>query len=237
MFDVTTAVIIQARMNSTRLPGKVMLDLAGKTVLEHVLDRCKSILDIDAVCCAIPFGAENDVIADIVLKSGAVVVRGDELDVLGRYWNAARYLGADTILRVTSDCPMIDPDVCSRIINILGTSRADFACNHLPRSWPHGLDCAAFNFDWLDRAFREAKSSEEREHVVRFIRLHPDAKVVNLIGPEGPHSTWRWTLDTLNDYKFLVAMFERLPSGPAGYSWQAAKKVIDEAPWLLEINT
>ena len=152
-----TAVIVQARMSSTRLPGKVMLELAGRSVLSHVLERCQAIPGTDVVCCATVTGRDGDPIAAEAESCGAAVFRGKEMDVLDRYYRAAQSLKASTILRVTSDCPVIDPQICGRVLDLLHREEADYACNNMPPSWPHGLDCEAFSFAWLERAAREAK--------------------------------------------------------------------------------
>ncbi|MBV8659859.1 MAG: glycosyltransferase family protein [Burkholderiales bacterium] len=223
-------------MGSTRLPGKVLLPLAGESVLSHVVKRCQSIPGVAKVCCAIPEGDGDDALAAHAAALGATVVRGDEHDVLARYWRAAHEIGCDTVLRVTSDCPLIDPWVCGDVLALLKDDQVDYACNHMPRSWPHGLDCGAFRLAWLDRAYAEASTPREREHVVTYIRLHPEARLANLANPIEGHVDWRWTLDTPADYAFMQAMFDRLPAGEAGWHWEAARDVVLRDPGLAEIN-
>ncbi|HSJ08192.1 MAG TPA: NTP transferase domain-containing protein, partial [Longimicrobiales bacterium] len=111
-----TVVVVQARMGSSRFPGKVMEALAGRSVLEHVLERCAAIPGVDAVCCATSVRAADDVVAGAAAVLGAAVVRGSEADVLGRYAQAAREMDADVVLRVTADCPLIDPRVCGAVL-------------------------------------------------------------------------------------------------------------------------
>lgn len=233
---MTAAVIVQARMTSTRLPGKVLLDLAGKTVLAHCLERCKAIPGADVVVCAVPEGALHDPVAAEAERCGVVVTRGSEDDVLDRYWRAALAVKADHVLRVTSDCPMIDPEVCGRVLRLATHGGADYACNNMPHSWPHGMDCEAFPFAWLDRAARQATTASDREHVSPFIRNHPQAVKASLPNPAGDQHGHRWTIDHPADYEFFKAVFARLPAGPAGFSHRVALRLIEAEPELAAIN-
>lgn len=231
-----TAVIVQARMGSTCLPGKVMFNLEGKTVLAHVLERCMAIDGASVVCCATVEGAEGDVIGFEAERCGASVFRGSEHDVLDRHYQAAQALDADVIMRVNSDCPLIDPQICQRLLRLHFEEATDYACNNMPRSWPHGLECEVFTFEWLERAAREAKKQPEREHVTEYIRSHPDAHKVNLPAPDGVASHHRWTLDTADDFRFLRALFERPPQGPKGWSYQVPLALVEADPALAAIN-
>lgn len=210
----TTAIIIQARMASTRLPGKVLLDLGGRTVLSHVIERGLAVDNADAVCVAVPDGADCDPVAIEAERCGASVFRGPENDVLERYYQAAAALNAGVILRITSDCPMIDPVLAARVIDLRAATGADFASNNRPPSWPHGLDCEAFTFSWLERARNEAVEPLDREHVSPYMRRHPDVRFVNLEGPGGSLTGHRWTVDYQEDLDFARALFARLPAGP-----------------------
>lgn len=230
------ATIIQARLASTRLPGKVLMDLGGRTVLARVIERALAIPGCDAVACAVPEGAGDDPVAAEAARAGAAVARGSETDVLDRYWRAAQGLGADAVMRVTSDCPLIDPQVCGDLITLWREAGADYGSINSPPSWPHGLECEIFSFAWLDRAAREADRPSEREHVSPFIRNHPDIRQVNLPGP-GPQTVrHRWTLDHADDLTFLRALWARLPEGPAGWSWRAPFAIVEADPALAAIN-
>lgn len=231
-----TAVIVQARMGSTRLPGKVMLDLAGKTVLAHVLERCAAIPGADLVCCATVAGPDGDPVAAEAARYGAAVFRGSEDDVLDRYHRAAKEHHAEIVLRVTSDCPLIDPAVCGEVLALRAREDADYACNNMPPSWPHGLDCEAFSFAWLERAASEARKPSEREHVSPFIRNHPDTRKANLPGPGGASVQHRWTLDTPADLDFLRALFARLPAGRESWDYRVPLALVEQDPALAAIN-
>jgi spore coat polysaccharide biosynthesis protein SpsF (cytidylyltransferase family) len=211
-------VVVQARLGSIRLPGKVMRRLGEVTVLAHVLTRCRAIPGADMVCCAIPGSLENDPVAVEAARCGVEVFRGSEEDVLARYEGAARQASAEVVMRVTSDCPMIDPVVCGEVLKLLASAKVDYACNNMPPSWPHGLDCEAMHYEWLARAGDEATSKAEREHVTPFIRNHPEARKANLEGPGGVDH--RWTLDNASDWDFLEQIWRRLPEGEAGWDYR-----------------
>lgn len=231
-----TVVIVQARMGSTRLPGKVMLELAGQTVLAHVLERCAAVPGADLVCCATVEGPDGDPVAAEAERCGAHVFRGSEDDVLDRYHQAAKEQDAAIVLRVTSDCPLIDPAVCGEVLALRAREEADYACNNMPPSWPHGLDCEAFSFTWLERAAKEARKPSEREHVTPFIRNHPASRKANLAGPGGASVHHRWTLDTPADLDFLRALCARMPAGRQGWDYRVPLALVEQDPALAAIN-
>jgi spore coat polysaccharide biosynthesis protein SpsF (cytidylyltransferase family) len=230
------ATIIQARYGSTRLPGKVLMDLGGKTVLERVVERALAIPGSDVVGVAVPVGSADDPVAKVAAKAGAVVTRGSQADVLDRYHRAAIELRADAVMRITSDCPLIDPEVCGDLIALWRDSGADYGSINMPPSWPHGLECEIFSFAWLDRAAREAMKPSEREHVSPFIRDCRAVRKVNLDGP-GPQTVrHRWTLDHPDDLTFLRALWARLPEGREAWSWRVPLAIVEADPALAAIN-
>ena len=229
---LSTAVIVQARMRSTRLPGKVLLPLSGRPVLEHVLRRCGRIAGTDVVVCAIPAAADCDPLAEVAVAAGAVVFRGSEDDVLARYAGAARMVEADTVMRVTSDCPLIDPEICSAVLRRLSEARADYACNNDPPTWPHGLDCEAMTAKALYRADAEARDAFDREHVTPWIRRHRDLRRVNVAAPAA-NPNLRWTLDHPADYAFFQAVFEALSGEP---TTAAVLELLSARPDIAAIN-
>ncbi len=229
-------VIVQARLGSSRLPGKVLETLNRRTVLRRVLERCTAMEGIAAVCCAVPEGGSDDPVAEEALACGVAVTRGPENDVLQRYYQAAREWKADVIVRVTSDCPLIDPAIASQVLRLVTEGGADYACNNVPPSWPHGLDCEAFRFDWLERAHAEAELPSEREHVTPFLRNHAETKKLVLPGPGGKLTEHRWTLDTASDLQFLKALFERMPEGRESYAYSCPLSIVEKDPQLAQIN-
>ena len=229
-------VIVQARMTSTRLPGKVLMDLGGRSVLAHTLARCAAIPGIDGVCCAVPDGSVHDPVAAEADGSGFTVFRGSEHDVLDRYWRAAKALMADVVMRVTSDCPLIDPEVCGRVLHLVTRGGYDYSCNDMPPTWPHGLDCEAFTFDTLDRAVEEASTPQQREHVTPWMRVDLTVKRANLPGPGGWTAEQRWTLDYPEDLEFLRAVFAELKPWPAIPTMNDVLHLLKNRSELLMLN-
>jgi spore coat polysaccharide biosynthesis protein SpsF (cytidylyltransferase family) len=228
-----TVVIVQARSGSSRLPGKVLMSIGGSTVLAWVLRRCALIEGIDAVVCAIPAGEADDVVAVEAERSGAAVWRGSEQDVLDRYYQAACAFGADVVLRVTSDCPAIDPAVAASVIKLRAETAADFAANNFERSWPHGLDVECFTFPALERAWREATTAHEREHVGPYMRDPSRFQLANLAGPGLAQE--RWTLDFPEDYAFFEALFDELPAD-GRWGWRDVLDVVRRRPDIAALN-
>jgi spore coat polysaccharide biosynthesis protein SpsF len=227
---------VQARLGSSRLPGKVLRELNGRSVLQRVLERCAAIEGIDALCCAVPSGAANDPVAEEAIRCGAVVARGSEIDVLDRYHRAAQQIDGDFIMRVTSDCPLLDPDIATEVLRLVTRNGADYACNNIPPTWPHGLDCEAFRYEWLEQAAREAMLPSEREHVTPFIRNNPEVHKLVLAGPGEELAQHRWTLDTEKDLAFLKALFERMPEGRDSYTYRCPLAIVASDPALSELN-
>lgn len=213
---MTTAIIVQARMGSSRFPGKVMQDLAGRTVLAHVLERCRAVEGADCVVCAVPDEAASAPLAAVARECGAQVYRGSESDVLARYLGAARMAKADIVMRVTSDCPLIDPQVCADVLALRQHEGADYAANNMPRSFPHGLDCEAFTTAALAEADAVSRDPHDHEHVTPWLRRAPHLKRANLACSEPPIAHQRWTLDYPEDLAFFRAVFAALPKGCRG---------------------
>jgi spore coat polysaccharide biosynthesis protein SpsF len=202
--------IIQARMSSTRLPGKVLKELCGIPVLVHVIERVKQSKRIGKIIIATTDNSCDDVIVSISKKENVEVFRGSEDDVLKRYYQAAKQYKADIIVRITSDDPLIDYQLIDSIIENLIVQKADYSCNNMPASYPLGLDCECFTFETLEKAFENAKEKREQEHVTPYIREHKDLfKIVN-ISSNVNYSHIRLTLDTMDDYDYIKQIYENL---------------------------
>lgn len=199
--------IVQARFGSARLPEKVLRKIGGTTILEHVLMRCREIDGIDDVVCATGRDNSNDPVAAAADRLGIAVFRGDETDVLAGYLGAARMAKADVIMRMTGDCPLIDPAICGQVLRLRAEADADYAANNMPRLFPHGLDCEAFTVEALETAARETTDPYDREHVTPWLRRHASLKRANLVGPGWPANTYRWTLDYPDDLRFFDSLF------------------------------
>lgn len=230
-----TVAIVQARMGSTRLPGKVLMDLRGETVLAHVVRRLQAVPGADAVCVAVPDKAEDDPVAEEARRLGALVSRGPEADVLERYRKAAEQCDAGMVMRVTSDCPFLDPEVCGALLRLLAESGADYACNNMPRGWAHGLDAEAFFRDRLELAAAKADRPEQREHVTPWLRTTPGLRRVNLAGP-GNGLEYRLTLDFPADMAMFRRLHDHLPPPPAIPSYADILAVLDHHPEIATLN-
>lgn len=231
-----TAIIVQARLGSTRLPGKILQRLGDHTVLEHCVTRLRKVAGADLVVIATTDKASDDSVAAAAASYGATVFRGDEQDVLARYLGAARAVDADIIMRVTSDCPLIDPDICDAVLKLRAQRDADYAANNMPRLFPHGLDCEAFTRRALERAANEATDSYDREHVTPWLRRMPGLRRANVTGPGWPATQQRWTLDFPEDLTFFQDIFSLLPTDRIP-SWQEVLSLIGRQPARETANT
>ncbi len=231
-----TAIVVQARHGSKRLPGKVLLSLGPRTVLEEVLRRCLAVRGVDAVVCATSDQDEDYPVAELAERSGASVVRGPLEDVLKRYRLAAESLSVDVILRVTADCPLIDPELCAQVLSLCAERKADYSANNMPPSFPHGLDCEAFTYAALVRADENAKDAASREHVTPWLRTDNSILRASLAGPDGEAREQRWTLDYPEDLEFMRAVFKILPPAPVIFGWRKTYDLLASLPELAEIN-
>jgi spore coat polysaccharide biosynthesis protein SpsF len=202
--------IIQARMSSTRLPGKSLMPLAGRPLIHHVVDRISACLPIDKVVLATTDSSADDILADWAINLGLDVYRGSELDVLGRFHGAAMSSGASIIFRITADDPFKDPKVIESVFNQLTDCELDFSYNNNPPSFPEGLDAEVFTFDALDRAAFEALDPFEREHVTQYFYRHPEIFRQKNLSCDRQLSSFRWTIDTIADYQMAQAVYDRL---------------------------
>jgi spore coat polysaccharide biosynthesis protein SpsF len=204
---VRIVAVIQARMGSSRLPGKVLLPLADKPVLQHVVERVVASGAFDDVVVATTTRAIDDVIVQFAPTIGATVVRGDEDDVLSRFGIAARVSRADAIMRITADCPLIDADILAEMTDRFRRGDVDVVTNCLVRTLPRGLDAELFSRDVLDTMLEEAKSASHREHVTPFIYENSHRFRVHSYELNDDHSRYRLTLDTPEDFELLQHLF------------------------------
>ncbi|RAU22881.1 aminotransferase [Paramagnetospirillum kuznetsovii] len=231
---MTAVAIIQARLSSTRLPGKVLLPLGGRPVLDWVVTAAQAIAGIDKVVIATSGQGDDDAIAAWAKAAGVACHRGPLDDVLERFAQAARAERADIVMRLTADCPLLDPRVCGEVLALLKRSGGAYASNVTPASWPDGLDCEAFTMAALESAAAEATRAADREHVTVFIRdrRHRFAQS-SLVCPLPGLQSERWTLDEPADLAFLEALVEHLPERPSYLDVLAA---LDARPELRAIN-
>ena len=229
--------IIQARMGSTRLPGKILKPILGRPMLSLMLERVKRTKRVDAVVVATTDKVEDDATADLAKKCGAIVFRGSEGDVLDRFYKAAKEVKANTIVRLTGDCPIMDPDVIDMVIERFETSREKVDYSSTPNNYPEGLDIEIFTFATLEKAAQNAKLPSEREHVSVYIKNHPESfKCESWREGEGDNSSLHWSVDTISDFEFVTKVFEYLyPSNP-NFNKHDVLTLLKKHPELLDIN-
>jgi spore coat polysaccharide biosynthesis protein SpsF len=226
--------IIQARMGSTRLPGKVLLDLAGASILSRVLERVRRADSIDEVVVATTDKPSDNVIAQECLRYQIPVFRGQEEDVLDRYYRAAVSANADVVVRITSDCPLIDPEITDKTVQAFLAERPEYASNCLVRTYPRGLDTEVMTLRALERTWRKATQPYERAHVTPYIYEHPgEFKLLSVTG-EADYSGHRWTVDTPEDLEFVRSVYARLNLNQ--FSWRDVLDLMKREPELAELN-
>lgn len=226
--------IIQARTGSTRLPGKVLRTLCGKSILAHDIARVRQAKGIERIIIATTTEPADIAIVAEAEALGVESFCGSEQDVLSRYYEAACAFDARTIVRITSDCPLYDWQLLDTMLTDF--NGCDYLSNGLVRSFPRGLDTEIFTFAALERAFHEAKAPEEREHVTPYIYRHPE--LFRLKSFESPEdlSAHRWTLDTQEDWDFIEAVYTHLyPHNPL-FTTADVLALLTRKPQLASIN-
>jgi len=232
---VKVVAIVQTRMGSTRLPGKVLKDLDGKSVLARVVERLRRARLVNDVVIATTDRPADDIIVQECRRLSTSVSRGDEENVLDRYYRAAQLFKADVVVRVTSDCPLIDPEITDKTTAAFLEAKPDYASNVRERTYPRGLDAEVFTFDTLARTWRVATKPYERVHVTPYIYEHPQEFRVLSVTGDKDYSSHRWTVDTPEDLEFIRAVYARLKDKPA-FLWTDVLQVLEREPELIEIN-
>lgn len=227
--------IIQARLGSTRLPGKILLDIEGKTVLEHVIDRVRPSKCIDDIVVATTIQKEDLKIVNLCSSNGTSVYCGSENDVLDRYYQAARLFNAENIVRITSDCPLIDPLIIDEIIKLHLEEKADYTSNTLKETYPDGLDIEVFTFEVLKESWKNANLTSEREHVTPYMRKNQAFKRINLES-KVDLSQKRWTLDNPEDYEFIKIIYKNLYNKNRFFNMNEILKFLNNNPEIEGIN-
>jgi spore coat polysaccharide biosynthesis protein SpsF len=228
--------IVQARMGSTRLPGKVMLPLMGEPILHFLINRLQKVKLVAQIVIATTEKTNDDVIAEFCESSNIACFRGSEDDVLSRYKAAADAFGGQIIVRITSDCPLIDPALIDLIIVsfLMTHPPADYVSNTLERTYPRGMDVEVFSYESLAIADKEAKLLSEREHVTPFIYNHPDRFKIKQVRQEEDTSSHRWTLDTPEDYRLITLLAENLYPKKPNFNLEDLTQLISKhSDWSL----
>jgi spore coat polysaccharide biosynthesis protein SpsF len=232
-------VIVQARMTSSRLPGKVLLDLGGRPVLAEVIRRVRAMKEQDEIVVATTTLASDDPIVRLAEREGVRWFRGDETDVLSRFVGAAQESKADLVVRITADCPLLDPAESDRVVLDLcaNASKVDYASNVLRRTYPQGLDTEALWTDTLNRVHRLASSANSREHVTWYIyREKPDLFRRHSVMDTVDNSDLRWTLDTPEDLESIRTIYQGLDLSENLRPYREILAYVRAHPELVAIN-
>jgi len=246
--------IIQGRMSSSRLPGKILADIAGQPMLQRVFIRTARAATVNETIFATTTDPTDDPVEEYCDFSGIPFTRGSLYDVLDRYYQAAKESKADVVVRITADCPVIDPALIDDCVNLLQNQEFDFACDRLPPPWhrtyPIGLDVEACTFRVLAQAWKEAKEPQHREHAMPYlyegVKLTHQSRILETgISPRGfkvallHHTTdfgdYRWTVDTPEDLEFMRQVYARF-DGRDDFSWKDVLDLVHNEPALTEIN-
>ena len=223
-------------MGSTRLPGKALLDIDGMSMLARVVDRTRRARTVDRVIVATTTKTEDDPLVEHARDLPVDIYRGDEGDVLDRYYQAASHHSLDIVVRITSDCPLLDPGLTDAVVRPLldPGSPVDYSANTITRTYPRGLDVEAVPFATLERVWRDATSDHERAHVFPYVYEHPEAFSIVGIADPIDRSDMRWTVDTREDLAFVREVYRAL--GPREFTWKDVLAVLEARPELLRIN-
>ena len=233
-----TIATIEARMSSSRLPGKVLKPILGRPTLELLVERLRRAQSLNEVVVATTTNRADDAIEALTREIGVACYRGSEDDVLDRVLKAAQSVSADVIVEITGDCPLIDPDVVDRLVNCYRTNRVDYVANTLSRTFPRGLDTQVFATRTLEEVSRLTQEPADREHVSLYIYEHPERFSLHNVesGLHEKHWHHRLTVDTPEDFTLIETIFERLyPQNPA-FTLHDVIDLLEREPELTEIN-
>lgn len=230
--------VVQARMQSTRLPGKSLLDVCGKPLLQHVIERISRAPNIDDVVIATTDDPSDDPIESFADAVGFRAFRGSKDDVLVRYLQAAEAACADVIVRVTGDCPLIDPGLSEQVVDRYFREKVDYASNWIVRTFPRGADTEAFSIASFQEVAKKASEKYEREHATPYYYFHPDEfRMASIEADE--ELRWpelRLCVDTEDDLRLIREVYDRLGGQDNIFSILDVVRLVRQEPWLAQIN-
>jgi spore coat polysaccharide biosynthesis protein SpsF len=233
--------IIQARMGSSRFPGKILMDIAGLPMLARVVERVRHAATIDEVVVATTVDPEDDIVVKFCQERGYPIIRGENHDVLSRYMKAAKAYTADIIVRITADCPLMDSNVIDRTVRAFLSAypEAQFGTNRgldqIERTYPIGMDVEVMTFEALEMAFHEADQPYQREHVTPFLYETIGRFRKTSIDANGRYGSQRWAVDTQDDLRFVRAIYARFPDQDH-FTFADVVSLLEQEPELLQIN-
>jgi spore coat polysaccharide biosynthesis protein SpsF len=227
--------IVQARMGSNRLPGKVLADIEGHPMLWHVLWRVRAARTLDEVVIATTTESADDAIVAFCAENDVRCFRGSKTDVLDRYYHAARQYQAGVIVRITSDCPLIDPETVDKTVRAFLAKEVDYASNVVVRTYPRGLDTEVMSFAALQATWSEAPQPYQRAHVTPYLYENPGRFTILSVTGEEDNSAYRWTVDTSADLEFVREVYARFKNET--FSLDDVLQLMEREPRLPEINS
>ena len=227
-----TVAILQARMTSTRMPGKVLAPLAGEPMILRQLERIRRATTLDEIVVATSTDPSDDELVAVLQSSGTRVIRGDLDDVLGRFLKAMDATKPDAVVRLTADCPLASPQVIDSVVTAFHDSGADYVSNTMKPTYPDGLDVEVVKAKVLREVAADATDQPEREHVTLGVyRRHDRYRVENVAGDEDL-SSLRWTVDTPDDYEFVTTIYDALYANNPAFEFEDVLAYLDEHPQL-----
>lgn len=229
---------VQARMGSTRLPGKVLKEVLGKPLLEFLVERLSQSQEINDIVILTSDQPEDDVIASYCKKKNLLCFRGSKDDVLDRFYRAAVIRHPEGIVRITSDCPLIDPDIIDQVVKVFRQDypNVDYVSNSLERTFPRGLDVEVFSFQALEQTFQNAWKPEEREHVTVYLHRHPEIFYLRNLTHQPSLANHRWTVDTPEDFVLIRLILEHLYPDNPQFRLKDIVHLLDQNPTWSQIN-
>lgn len=233
---MTAVAVIQARMTSTRLPGKILMPLTGKPILTRVIERTRAIRGIDKIVVAIPEGTAHEPVASLCRDLDIPVTRGSEQNVLKRTVMAAEAHGAEIVMRLTSDCPFLDPGVSAAILAAFRASGAAYASNAMESGYPLGFDTQVTSMKALREADAEATDPYEREHVTPFLWRRPERYPALYLDHRPNLRHWRLVVDTPDDYTMACRVYDTLAPRDPLFGLDAVRALFAAQPELLAVN-
>lgn len=228
--------ILQARVGSSRLPGKVLKDIVGKPMLLHQIERVQHSKSIDKLTVATSDQEADNPLEQLCRDNGLECFRGNLDDVLDRYYQAAKRETPDHVLRLTGDCPLADPEIIDRLVDFYQDGEYEYASNTIEPTFPDGLDAEIFRFETLETAWREATLPSHREHVTPFMKSNPDRFRLGSFKDSADRSHMRWTVDEPTDFAFVTQVYERLYSADPRFSAEDVHRLLQSDPELADIN-
>jgi spore coat polysaccharide biosynthesis protein SpsF len=231
-------IFIQARMSSARFPGKVIMPLVGAPMMIRQADRLGRCLEVGFIQVLTSMEREDDTLVQICDEMNLAVFRGELDDVLDRFYQAAKLIQPEHVVRVTGDCPLIDPAVVDQVVEHHLENNSDYTSNIDPPTWPDGLDVEVIRFTALEDAWMEADQPFDREHVTPYIRRNKDRfRCGNVIHSTGDLSSMRWTVDEPEDYELVRAIYEGLHHECPEFGTEDILKWLNENPDWADINS